>query len=214
MKKKLNMIIVVATYVVFVEFNMLNFSLKTFVTTSIVTTISISIFINNSTFVVIDFLLKTQFFNDIIVYDTSSTIVKLIAMTKKFFIIWNDQNTTIDIFEKQWMSIDLKLNVNVKSIKIYSMKLKKREIIDVIFDKMHVDDKMIWSTQSTIFNFSIFVVWRDIFNDFKNKVIVNIKNLNKVTKIDTYFMSLQTNIINVVVDFNYIFIVDVINWFH
>ena len=112
------------------------------------------------------------------------------------------------------MFIDLKSNVNIKSIKIYSIEFKKQKSINDIFNKIYVDDKIIQSTQFIVFNFSIFVVWREIFNNFKNKIVVDIKNLNKITKIDIYFMLLQTNIINVVTSYNYIFIVDVVNWFY
>ena len=200
------MIIATTAYVVSIEFDIMNFFNKTSITTST--------FVVNVTFVVIDFLLKTKLFNDIIVYDFSKIVVKLIVVANFFIIIWNDQNIIVNISKKQWMLIDLKLNVNIKSTKIYSIELKKRKVIDDTFDKMHVNDKMTWSTQFTVFNFSIFVVWRDIFNDFKSKIIVDIKDLNKMIEIDIYFMSLQTNIISVVIDYNYIFTIDVVNWFH
>ena len=42
------------------------------------------------------------------------------------------------------MFIDFKSKAeSLKSAKIYLVDFKKRTIIDIIFDKMHVDDKMI-----------------------------------------------------------------------
>ena len=134
-KKKLNMIVVAAVYAVFIEFEIVNFSSKTSITTST--------FVVNVTFVVIDSLLKTQLFSDITVYDSSKIVVRLIVVTKEFLTIWNDQSITVNISKNQWMFIDLKSDVSIKSTKIYSVELKKRKIIDDIFDKMHVDDKMI-----------------------------------------------------------------------
>ena len=40
------------------------------------------------------------------------------------------------------MLINLKFDVSVKSAKIYSINFKNRNVIDKIFDKMHVDDKI------------------------------------------------------------------------
>ena len=68
------------------------------------------------------------------------------------------------------MSINLKFDVNVKLVKMYLIDFKNRKIINKIFDKMHVDDKMTWFIQLIIFNFFIFVIWRNTFNDFKKKL--------------------------------------------
>ena len=197
------MIVAAAAYVVSIEFEIVSFSSKASITTSA--------FVVNVTFVVIDPLLKTQLFNDITVYGSSEIAARLTVVAKEFLTIWNDQGITVDISKNQWMLIDLKSDVSIKSAKIYSVGFKKRKVIDNIFDKMHVDGKMIWSAQSTVFSFSVFVVWRDTLNGLKNKVVVDIKGLNKVTEVDIYPMSLQTNIISAVADYSYIFIVDAVD---
>ena len=97
---------------------------------------------------------------------------------------------------------------------MYSIKSKKRFVINAIFDKIYTNDKMTWANQSISFNFSIFVVWREISNDVKNRVVVDIRELNKVIESNTYFISLQFDIINTIVEFLYILIVDTINWFY
>ena len=68
--------------------------------------------------------------------------------------------------------------------------------------------------QSTSFSFSIFVIWRDILNEFKNKIVIDIRDFNKITVFDIYSMSLQSNIINAITDHSFIFIVNVVDWFH
>ena len=113
------------------------------------------------------------------------------------------------------MFIDFKSKTkSLKSIKVYLVDFKKRTIIDTIFDKMHVDDKMIWINQSTSFSFSMFVIWRDIFNEFKSRIVMNIRDFNKITVFDIYSMSLQSNIISAIIDHSFIFIVNVVDWFH
>ena len=163
----------------------------------------------------IDSQLKSILSNDIIVYDSSTNVAKLIAIINEFFQIWNDQNIIVKIFKIEWMFINFKSKTkSLKSIKIYLVDSKKRTIIDIIFDKMHVDDKIIWINQSTFFNFSIFVIWRNIFNKFKNKIMIDIRNLNKISIFDIYSMSLQSNIINAIIDHSFVFIVNVVDWFY
>ena len=113
------------------------------------------------------------------------------------------------------MSIILKSDVEVlKSTRVYSIESKNRTIIDVIFDKMHKKNKMTWIIQFTSFSFSTFVIWKDIFNDVKKRVVMNIRELNKITLTNSYSLSLQSNIISAIIDYEYINIVDVVNWFH
>ena len=42
------------------------------------------------------------------------------------------------------MLIILKLDTKLKLVKVYSIKSKKRLMIDVTFDKMHANDKITW----------------------------------------------------------------------
>ena len=214
-KSKLDMIIATTIYAISIEIDL---SLKVIdiiiivVITSIITSISIITSKFNSH---IDSQLKSILSNDIIVYDSSTNVVKLIAIVNQFSQIWNDQDIIVNMFEIEWIFIDFKSKAeSLKSAKIYFVDLKKRTIIDIIFDKMHVDDKMIWINQLTSFNFSMFVIWRDTLNEFKNRIMINIRDLNKITIFDIYSMSLQSNIINAIIDHSFIFIVNVVDWFH
>ena len=212
-KKRLNMIAIATTYAVSIASKLaksFSFTANQFVN-SIVSIVST---IQQPLSTTIDFQLKIVLFNDIIVYEFSNVATQLTTVIDEFPIIWNDQSTTVDISKEQWMSINLKFDVSVKSAKVYSISAKNRKIIDKIFDKMHVDDKMIWFTQSIAFSFFIFVIWRDTLNDFKKRVVVNIKDFNKITKQNTYFMSLQTNITSAVTKHRYIFTIDAVKWFH
>ena len=49
------------------------------------------------------------------------------------------------------------------------------------------------------------------FFDKKGKIIIDIKDLNKITKSNNYLLPLQSNIINSIFNYRYIFIVNVIN---
>ena len=97
---------------------------------------------------------------------------------------------------------------------MYFLKAKNRNFIDVTFDKLHQQNKLHWTIQFIAFNYSVFVVWRDTSTDQKRRVIINIKNLNDIIESDNYSLSLQSDIIIEIVDSFYIFIIDVVNWFH
>jgi hypothetical protein len=73
----------------------------------------------------------------------------------------------INVSENEWMSIILKSEIRIEFVKVYSMRSKKRELIDETFDKLHQQNKMHWTIESTVHEVSIFVVWRQIFDDDK-----------------------------------------------
>ena len=140
-KNKLKIIVIIVAYVIFFIID---------ITTSNINFILLTIFINANVFAInikvsiifIDLTLKYILFNNVIVYNESNVIIRITKIINVFFTIWSDQKIIVDIFENQWMSITLKSNVKFKSIKIYSINIKDREIINIIFDKMHIDNKI------------------------------------------------------------------------
>ena len=66
--------------------------------------------------------------------------------------------------------------------------------------------------------YSVFAIWRTISesNDSKRKkrVVVNIRDLNKIILSDSYFMSLQFDIIVAMIECRFISIFDVVDFFH
>jgi hypothetical protein len=98
---------------------------------------------------------------------------------------------------------------------MYSMRSKKRELIDEIFDKLHDQRKMHWIKESTTHEALVFVVWRQMSNDERKKrIVIDVRDLNKIVEFDSYSMSLQTNIISVVADFKYISMIDAAAFFY
>ena len=56
------------------------------------------------------------------------------------------------------MLINLKSNVKIEAIKVYSLKFNDRKFVDEIFDKLHEQDRMKFNSQLTSHNYSIFVI--------------------------------------------------------
>ena len=116
------------------------------------------------------------------------------------------------------MSIDTILNAKTEPLKIYFVSSQNREIINKKFDKLHEQNKLRWITEIIFYDFSIFVVWRTIHTSEesvrKNRVIIDIRDLNKVIVSDDYSMFLQTNIINLINDCSYISVMNGVSYFH
>ena len=160
----------------------------------------------------IDFNLKHVLFSDVTVYETE--ISELANLMNSYQNIFQDSDSIVDISEKKWMSINLKIDAVSKSNKMYFLDVKDRSFIDAIFDKLHQQNKLHWTIQSISFNYSAFVVWRDTSADQKKRVVIDIKDLNDIIENDNYSLSLQFDIIIEIVDSFYISIIDVVNWFH
>ncbi len=157
---------------------------------------------------------EKKFFNEIIAYDTFTMRQQLFNTVEKYSLWDKTENIVINVFEDEWMSIILKSKVKIQAIKVYSMKSKKRELINETFDKLHHQNKMHWIIEFIAHDASIFVIWRMINEERKDKIIVNIRRLNKIVEFDSYFMSLQVDIISTVADFKFISIVNAAAFFY
>ena len=162
--------------------------------------------------------MKIKLENDITMYDSAKIVEKFKHLIKEYSKIWSKNNKLMNIFIEDYMSIILKLNwaENLKSNKVYSLKIEDRKIVDEIFDALHQQDKMKWFIKATLFDYSIFVTWRTIYKDdkFIKKTMINIKKLNAIMKKNAYLMFSQTNIIAVVVEVKYIIVLDVLLYFY
>ena len=101
---------------------------------------------------------------------------------------------------------------------MYSLNFVDKKFVNETFNKLHAQKRMKYINQFISHEYSIFVIWRTIF-DFDNskrkkRVIVNIRDFNKIIVIDSYFMSLQIDIIVAVIECRFIFVFDVVDFFH
>jgi hypothetical protein len=88
-------------------------------------------------------IMKSKFVEEIIAHDTSDVRNQLFHVAKQYFTLWDKtEDTMIDVSENQWILVTLKFKARSEFVKIYSMRLKNRELIDEIFDKLHAQNKM------------------------------------------------------------------------
>ena len=164
--------------------------------------------------------LKIVLFNDIIIYDDNYVVVKFFIVTKIYFNIWQKKFIdTINISEK-------KMNVNKYYIKnqirfdtcIQAWQARSWRHWQEVW-RATSSKKMNWTTQFISYAYFCFVVWRTIHllektSKRKNRIVVNIRELNKIIQFDAYFIQLQSNFISTIIDCLYINIFDCISFFH
>ena len=164
--------------------------------------------------------MKHTLSNDIIIYDDEFVNVKLSTIAKVYFNIWQKKTTNIvNISKKEWMSMNIIFDAKSNSARVFKLNKQDRDIIDKKFDELHKQEKMSWITQFISYAYSCFVIWRTIYlfdksSKRKSKIVVDIRDFNKIIQFDVYFMQLQFDLIFVVVECIYINIFDCTSFFH
>jgi uncharacterized protein (UPF0333 family) len=162
---------------------------------------------------------KTKLSNEVTIYDNQNIIEKFLSIITEFN-IWKEHDISVVISSENHMSISLKSNWadKIKSNRIYSLRSNERVIVDEIFDNLHFKEKMKWFTNSTSFDYFVFVIYRIIMKNDKStrkeRAVIDIRRLNAIIVTDAYFMSAQTNIIVAVTKCLYIFVINVLRYFY
>ena len=148
-----------------------------------------------------------KFLNDIFIFDDKGQVVKLKILIEKYSDIWEDIGEIVDISFENHIKINFNINWNSSTAskfvqKIYFFDELNREAIDKKFDKLHVQNKMKWTTEFISFSWLIFVIWKTVYEGLekvskrKLRVVVDIRDLNKIVIIDSYLLPLQIDVID------------------
>jgi hypothetical protein len=140
-------------------------------------------------------------------------------MINNYLEIWKNISDTINISQKRWIRIKIILETNSKACRVYKLEIENQTIIDKEFDVLHVLRKMKWALESIFYAYSVFVIWTTTHlmkksSSRRERVIIDIRDLNKISKHDAYFMLLQSNILNKTQRCSYISIMNCITFFH
>ena len=96
------------------------------------------------------------------------------------------------ISKNEWMLIELKSDVKIEITKMYSFDFANKKFVNKVFNKLHAQNRMKYINQFISHDYFVFAIWKTIFesNDSKRKkrIVVNIRELNKIIFIDFYFM--------------------------
>jgi hypothetical protein len=147
---------------------------------------------------------------DVTIFDDEREKQKFDTLINEFSKIWKNEEF-IDVFEKQWMRLSLKKKWQDKlivKIKIYSLNTNDRKIVNDIFNRLQTQNKLKFTIVATSFAYSIFVVWTVKNEVRKERVIINIRELNNLLVSDVYSISSQSEIIDDLLECKYLSILD------
>ena len=154
-------------------------------------------------------------FNEITIhqFEITSSLVNIID---EFFVLWKNIDF-VELSQENWMRIflkfDWKIRINDK-IKIYFFDQRDKNFVDKTFDEFHEQERLSWINDFTFFNYSTFCVWKNVDDEKRNRIIVNIHDLNAITQSNVYSLSLQIDIILIVLNCSFISIVDASTFFY
>ena len=159
---------------------------------------------------------KCKLSNEIMIYEDQNSIHVYIKLMNEFLVLWHDEDF-INISKKQWMKFFLRQDwqsyVNEK-FRVYFLNIENRKMINKTFDELQRQKRFQWTTFSTSFSYFVFVTWRTINEVRKNRVVVNIRDLNKLLVFDAYSLSLQSDIIANIQECTHISILDAVFFFY
>ena len=121
--------------------------------------------------------------NDITIHRFSDVVVQIfIDIVEKYFDLWKKTDFA-DLSKENWMKIFLKIDWKSRifdKVKIYSLSTRDKKLIDVIFDKLHEFDKLNWIEKFISFNYLVFCVWKNVNDEKKRRVVIDIRKLNVI----------------------------------
>ena len=155
--------------------------------------------------------------NEITIHNSFTDVVKSLSkLITEYSTLWTNQGFA-NLSEKNWMKLSLKADWKSKikeKAKMYFLRQRNKVVIDEIFDKLHFQKRLIWTDRDTFFSFSMFVVWRESFDNKKERIVIDIRNLNAIFQSDAYSLSLQSDIIQVVHECKFISVINCASFFY
>ena len=153
------------------------------------------------------------------IYGEASTTKPLLSsIVDEFPNLWKDTGNVVSIAETQHMEIllvnDWEYIYKPSQARVYPVGRRDREVIDQEFDKLHGQDRLEETSISIPFSFSCFVVWKDTPSGSKDRVVVDIRALNRITMPDSYPVLLQADILALLRGKLFISTVDAASFFY
>ena len=148
--------------------------------------------------------------------DQCKRIEELVHQYKE---IWEDNGTPADVPIDMWMTVPTKEGASFpKRVKQYSQTEASKKVIDEIFDKLHAQGRMEFSTRHTPTAYPVFVVWTDKVVDGKvtrkGRVVVDLRTLNNITEPDLYPVQQQEDMLMRISGKKYLSAMDAASFFY
>ena len=135
----------------------------------------------------------------------------------RFPSLW-EEGEFAKIPQEDWMRIPLRADWEQKIPKtprVYPLSNDAKNVVDKVFDKLHSQKRLGWTSGSTPFSFPVFVMWKTLPDGSrKGRPVIDIRGLNAVTLPDVYPLPLQSDLIAAVKDCGYISVIDCASFFY
>ena len=119
---------------------------------------------------------------------------------------------------EQWMKLPLKDGWQDKvtgKAKIYTLGIKDREVVDEVFDKLHKQGRLEFTTQATPFAYPVFVVWKLLPNgERKGHPVIVLRAANELILRDAYAPPPQSEVVGMLAGCNFISVLDAVSFFY
>lgn len=162
--------------------------------------------------------MKIKSSSEITMYDEKREAHLIQIIANRYFRILENTENIINLSKSEWLFVSLSSNWQFTKTrldhKIYLLEFDARALMNQKFDKLHEQRKIKWFTDLTSFAFSVFVVWRTVYVDSerkferKRRVVIDIRDLNRIIVTNLYSISLQSDIVFFVRDCTQISVID------
>ena len=160
---------------------------------------------------------KIVFQNDVIIHRFNDEIVKVFnKLIDEYSNFWKNIEFVV-LSKENWMKIFLKFDWKQRifdKIKMYFLSKKNCEFVNEIFDKLHEFERLNWTKKFMSFSYFVFCVWKNVNDENKKRSIINIRDFNNIIQSNVYFLSFQFDIIFVVLNCQYIIVVNCFVFFY
>lgn len=167
--------------------------------------------------------IQTKLPNGVTVYGNDTVAVKLAEVVNRYSEVWENPGGFANVPENEWMRVPLidDWQTKIKAMRlgrVYSLGPVEKQLVDEMFDKLHQQGRMQWASNHSPRGYPVFVAWRTQYKDGnavkKGRVVVDIRNLNKITVPDIYPTPSQSDILAALANKRYISVVDAVSFFY
>jgi hypothetical protein len=155
--------------------------------------------------------------NDVIIHNSTSQAVFIFSnLIDQYSKLWKSEEF-VKLSENQWMRILLRFDWKTRifeKVKVYSLELKDKKLVDQTFDDLQDKERLKFITKFTSFSYLVFVVWKNVNDKKKKRVVVNIRDLNAIILFDAYSLFLQFDVISAVKRCHFLSIIDCASFFY
>ena len=148
--------------------------------------------------------------------DEDQDTIRRVAM--RFPDVWQDKGETIKVDPDDYMRIPTKAGAHPRKQRVYPLSTPARRLVDEVFDKLHDQGKMRWSTTPTEHGYPVFVTYKTVYKDDVpqriGRVVIDLRALNEIMEAENYPLPRHEDIISSMKDCKFISSVDATSYFY